>query len=64
MTQLVIAYEPVWAIGTGRNATPAQAAEAHAHIRQRLRDQHGRGNRRALPHHLRRQRQAGQHPRI
>jgi triosephosphate isomerase len=34
--QLVIAYEPVWAIGTGRNATPAQAADAHGHIRQRL----------------------------
>ena len=34
---LVMAYEPVWAIGTGRNATPAQAAEAHGHIRQRLR---------------------------
>ena len=33
----VLAYEPVWAIGTGRNATPEQAGEAHAHIRQRLR---------------------------
>jgi triosephosphate isomerase len=41
MAQLVIAYEPVWAIGTGRNATPAQAAEAHTHIRQRLRQWFG-----------------------
>jgi triosephosphate isomerase len=29
----VIAYEPVWAIGTGKNATPAQAQEVHAYIR-------------------------------
>ncbi len=33
---LAVAYEPVWAIGTGRNATPAQAQEAHAHIRSRI----------------------------
>jgi len=32
----VLAYEPVWAIGTGRNATPAQAEEVHALLRARL----------------------------
>jgi triosephosphate isomerase len=39
--ELVIAYEPVWAIGTGRNATAAQAGEVHAHIRTRLRQWFG-----------------------
>jgi triosephosphate isomerase len=34
--RLVIAYEPVWAIGTGRNATDAQAQEVHAYIREYL----------------------------
>jgi triosephosphate isomerase len=34
---LIIAYEPVWAIGTGRTASPAQAQEAHAFVRGVLR---------------------------
>lgn len=33
---IIVAYEPVWAIGTGRTATPEQAQAAHAHIRGRL----------------------------
>ena len=41
MAELVVAYEPVWAIGTGRTATAAQAGEAHAHIRSRLRQWFG-----------------------
>ena len=36
MAKVTIAYEPVWAIGTGRNATPQQAQEAHVHIRKVL----------------------------
>jgi triosephosphate isomerase len=36
MRKVVIAYEPVWAIGTGKTATPEQAQEAHAHIRHLL----------------------------
>lgn len=39
--QMVLAYEPVWAIGTGRNATPEQAQEAHAFIRAWLRERFG-----------------------
>jgi triosephosphate isomerase len=34
ISDLVVAYEPVWAIGTGRTATPAQAQEVHAHLRR------------------------------
>ncbi|OGP93124.1 MAG: triose-phosphate isomerase [Deltaproteobacteria bacterium RBG_16_48_10] len=34
--EIVIAYEPVWAIGTGKTATPQQAEEVHRFIRQRL----------------------------
>ncbi|OLC45712.1 MAG: triose-phosphate isomerase [Acidobacteria bacterium 13_1_40CM_65_14] len=41
IAELVVAYEPVWAIGTGRTATAMQAGEAHAHIRQRLRQWFG-----------------------
>ena len=33
LARIVLAYEPVWAIGTGLNATPAQAAEVHGYIR-------------------------------
>jgi triosephosphate isomerase len=36
LQRTVIAYEPVWAIGTGRNATPEDAAEVHGAIRTRL----------------------------
>jgi triosephosphate isomerase (TIM) len=41
IAELVIAYEPVWAIGTGRTATASQAEEAHAHIRTRLKQWFG-----------------------
>lgn len=38
---IVIAYEPIWAIGTGKTATPEQAQEAHAYIRSRLKTKYG-----------------------
>ena len=41
MADVVIAYEPVWAIGTGRNATPEQAQEVHALIRSLLNEIYG-----------------------
>jgi triosephosphate isomerase len=40
-SSLVVAYEPVWAIGTGRTATTEQAQEAHAFLRNRLADTFG-----------------------
>ena len=39
--QVVLAYEPVWAIGTGKTATAAQAQEIHAFIRKEIADQFG-----------------------
>jgi len=41
MGEIVLAYEPVWAIGTGKTASPGQAEEVHAHIRRRLRENYG-----------------------
>jgi triosephosphate isomerase (TIM) len=40
--KVVIAYEPVWAIGTGVNATPEQAQEMHAYIRQLVANKYGK----------------------
>jgi triosephosphate isomerase len=41
MERIIIAYEPVWAIGTGKTATPEQAQEMHGFIRQTLAGTHG-----------------------
>lgn len=41
MSRVVIAYEPVWAIGTGRTATPEQANEVHKFIRKRIENKFG-----------------------
>jgi triosephosphate isomerase len=40
--EIVFAYEPVWAIGTGKTASAAQAQEIHAHIRQTIAGKYGR----------------------
>ena len=42
LREVVIAYEPVWAIGTGKTATPDQAQEIHAHIRSLLATKYGK----------------------
>ena len=41
MDRVVVAYEPIWAIGTGLTATAEQAQEMHAHIRKLIRDRFG-----------------------
>jgi triosephosphate isomerase len=40
--RIIIAYEPVWAIGTGKTATPEQAQEMHAVIRRTVAETHGK----------------------
>jgi triosephosphate isomerase len=42
MKQIVIAYEPVWAIGTGKTATSQQAQEMHAFIRKQIASKYGK----------------------
>ena len=46
---VIIAYEPVWAIGTGEVATPGQAKEMHAHIRRWLNDRFGTATAEHIP---------------
>lgn len=41
MERIIIAYEPVWAIGTGKTATPEQAQDMHASVRQTVAGAHG-----------------------
>ena len=57
--EVVVAYEPIWAIGTGRTATPAMAQEVHAQVRAELRARFAAAARRD-PHPVRRLRQARQ----
>jgi triosephosphate isomerase len=59
---LVVAYEPVWAIGTGKTATREQAQEAHQFIRSLLDTLFGKPFARFRSHPLRRERQTGQRP--
>ena len=43
IAKVIIAYEPVWAIGTGLNATPQQAQDMHHFIREKVRAKYGVG---------------------
>ena len=48
LDRIIVAYEPVWAIGTGRTATPEQAQEMHAFIRRVFAERHGKAAGEAL----------------
>ena len=58
LSHIIVAYEPVWAIGTGRTATPEIAAEMHAEIRKIIARNLWRGSRRRNAHFVWRKRQA------
>jgi triosephosphate isomerase len=47
--QIIIAYEPIWAIGTGKTATSDQAQEMHAHIRKMLAGKYGKATAEEIP---------------
>ncbi|MHB1424115.1 MAG: triose-phosphate isomerase [Gemmataceae bacterium] len=49
LCRVVLAYEPVWAIGTGQNATPEQAQQAHAFLRGQIRQRFGEEAASGLP---------------
>jgi triosephosphate isomerase len=49
LRQIVIAYEPIWAIGTGKTATSAQAQEMHAHVRGVLAGKYGKATADLIP---------------
>ena len=49
MNKIIIAYEPVWAIGTGLTATPEQAQEMHKHIRELVKEKYGNDCAKKLP---------------
>ena len=52
-SKIVLAYEPVWAIGTGKTASPEQAQEIHAFIRSIVANKYGKRNRRQYFYPLR-----------
>ena len=62
--KLVVAYEPIWAIGTGRNAEPADAGQVIGLIRQTLAELYDGRARAGGPDPVRGEREGGEHPRL